>query len=148
MYTLQGKPDQHATCIPRLVHVWSQTIRISCGQCVATFRLVPTRSKQTPTPDEILAITDRLAQPSPWVTSSFLPYDCLSVGERGFGQVVTQLHRLTGPIYQHAIGTFNTSSRGSTHRSLTETSGGYNHLRASPGLRLSNLNTASRKNVI
>jgi hypothetical protein len=148
MYTLQGKPDQHATCIPRLVHVWSQTIRISCGQCVATFRLVPTRSKQTPTPEEILATTDRLAQPSPWVTSSFLPYDCLSVGERGFGQVVTQLHRLTGPIYQHVIGTFNTSSRGSTHRSLTETSGGYNHLRAPPGLKLSNLNTALRKNVI
>jgi hypothetical protein len=38
MYTLQGKPDQHATGIPRSIHVWSQTICISRGQCIATFR--------------------------------------------------------------------------------------------------------------
>jgi hypothetical protein len=148
MYTLQGKPDQHATCIPRLVRVWSQTICISCGQRVATFRLVPTRLKQTPTLEEFLATADRLAQLSPQVTSSFLPHDHLSVGERGFGHVVTQLYRLTGPIYQYVIGTFNTCSQGPTHRSLTDTGGGYNHLRASPGLRLSNINIASRKNVI
>jgi hypothetical protein len=37
---------------------------------------------------------------------------------------------------------------GPTHRSLTDTGGGYNHLRAPSGLRLSNLNIASRKNVI
>jgi hypothetical protein len=66
-----------------------------------------------------------------------------------------QTIRFTGPIYQHVIGTFNTCSRGSTHRSLTNTSGSYNlrgvifthttpwpsqpsistfHLRAPPGL--------------
>jgi hypothetical protein len=50
IYTLQGKPDQHATCIPRSVHVWSQTIRISQGQCIAPFCLVPTRLKRAPTP--------------------------------------------------------------------------------------------------
>jgi hypothetical protein len=143
-YTLQGKLDQQATRISRSVHVWSQIIRISRGQCVATFRLVPTRSKQAPTLKEILATIDRLAQPSPWVTSSFLPHIRLSVGERGLDQVLTQLHRLTGPIYQHVIGTFNTCSRGTTHRSLTDTDGGYNHLRALPGLRLFNLNIASR----
>jgi hypothetical protein len=37
-----------------------------------------------------------------------------------------QATRLTGPIYQHAIGTFNTCSWGPTHRSLTNTGGGYN----------------------
>jgi hypothetical protein len=41
---------------------------------------------------------DRLAQPSSWVTSFPLPHDSLGVGERGFGQVVTQLHQLTGTI--------------------------------------------------
>jgi hypothetical protein len=63
---------------------------------------------------------------------------------------------LTGLIYQHVICTFNTCSRGPTHWSLTDTSGGYNlggagflhttpwpfqpvestfHLRVSPGLQ-------------
>jgi hypothetical protein len=32
------KPDQHATCIPRSARVWSQTIRISRGQRIASFR--------------------------------------------------------------------------------------------------------------
>jgi hypothetical protein len=68
---------------------------------------------------------------------------------------------LPGLYLRHAIDTFNTCSRGPTHRSLTDTGGGYNlrgvgfhitlpdfpnrlsstfHLRAPPGLRLSNLN--------
>jgi hypothetical protein len=45
-----------------------------------------------------LVTKDRMARPSPWVTSFFLPDNSLGVGERGFGQVVTQLHQLTGPI--------------------------------------------------
>jgi hypothetical protein len=40
--------------------------------------------------------------------------------------VVTQLHQLTGPIYQHAIDTFNACMWGPTHWSLTDTDGGYN----------------------
>jgi hypothetical protein len=106
----------------------------------------------------VLETKGRLTRPSPWVTSFFLPHNSPEVGERGFSQVVTQLHQLTGPIYQHAIGTFNACSRGSTHRSLIDIRGGYNlggvsfphhsprpshpvvstfHLRAPPGLRLS-----------
>jgi hypothetical protein len=49
-------------------------------------------------PEEVLATEYRLARPSSWVTSFPLPHDSLGVGERGFGQVVTQLHQLTGPI--------------------------------------------------
>jgi hypothetical protein len=49
-------------------------------------------------PREILATEDRLTWPSSWVTSFSLPHDSLEVGERGFGQVVTQLHQLTGLI--------------------------------------------------
>jgi hypothetical protein len=67
-----------------------------------------------------------------------------------------QATSLTRPTYQYAVGTFNTCSRGLTHRSLTDTGGGYNlggddfphhtpqpsqsvvsalHLRAPPGLQ-------------
>jgi hypothetical protein len=103
MYTLQEKPDQHATHIPRSVRIWSQTICISCGQRMATFRVVPTRSKQAPTPrrnlgdqkqTRLAVILGHLILPpsaQPWSR------------ERDFGQVVTQLHCLTGPIYQHVI---------------------------------------------
>jgi hypothetical protein len=49
MYTLQEKPDRHTTRIPRSVHIWSQTIRISRGQCIATCHVVPIRLKQAPT---------------------------------------------------------------------------------------------------
>jgi hypothetical protein len=40
------KPDQHAKCFPRLVRVWSKTIRISRGPHIATFRTVVNRFKQ------------------------------------------------------------------------------------------------------
>jgi hypothetical protein len=40
--------------------------------------------------------------------------------------VATQLHQLTGPVYQHSIDKFNACSRGSTHRSLTDTGRGNN----------------------
>jgi hypothetical protein len=71
-------------------------------------------------------IKDRLTRSSPWFTSFFLSHDNLRVGERGFDQVVTQLHQFTRPIYQHAIGMFNACSRGATHRSLTDTGRVYN----------------------
>jgi hypothetical protein len=45
-----------------------------------------------------LATKDRLARSSSWVTSFPLPHDSLGVGERGFSQVVTQLHQLTKSI--------------------------------------------------
>jgi hypothetical protein len=79
-------------------------------------------------------------QTGPAVTLSFLPHDYLNVGERYFRQAVTQLHQLTGPIYQHAIGRLNTCSRGPTDQSLIDTGGDYNHLRGPPSLRLTNLN--------
>jgi hypothetical protein len=47
---------------------------------------------------EVLATEDRLIRPLSWVTSFPLPHDSLGVGERGFGQVVTQLHQLIGRI--------------------------------------------------
>jgi hypothetical protein len=92
------------------------------------------------TPERNLGDQGRLTQPSSWITSFSLPHDGLRGGERCFDQVITQLHQLTRLIYQHAIGTFNTCSWGPTHRSLTDTGGGYNHLRVPASLRLFNLN--------
>jgi hypothetical protein len=109
-------------------------------------------------PGKILATKDRLAQPSSWVISFPLPHDSLGVGERGFDQVVTQLHNLTRPIYQHAISTFNACLRGPNPSVFNRHGWGYNlggtgfpyttprpfqpmistfHLRAPLGLRLS-----------
>jgi hypothetical protein len=65
---------------------------------VGKLSLVPTWTKQAPTPGEAFATKDRLAWPSSWVTSFPLPHDSLGVGDRGFGQVVTQVHQLTEPI--------------------------------------------------
>jgi hypothetical protein len=67
-----------------------------------------------------------LARSSSWVTSFPFHHDSLRVGKRDFNQVVTQLHQLIVPIYQHAIATFNACSCRSTHRPLTDTGGGYN----------------------
>jgi hypothetical protein len=49
-------------------------------------------------PEEVLTIKNRLAQPSSWVASFFLPCDRPGVGERSFGPVVTQLLQFTGLI--------------------------------------------------
>jgi hypothetical protein len=50
MYTLQGKPDQHATHNSRSVRVWSQIIRISRGQRIATFHEIVNRFIQIHNP--------------------------------------------------------------------------------------------------
>jgi hypothetical protein len=88
--------------------------------------------------------------------SSFSP----TLNQRSCGESQTsvddRLLGLHGPYHRHAIGTFNTRSRGPTHWSLTDTGGGYNlvgaifphttlrpsqpvistfHLRAPPGLQ-------------
>jgi hypothetical protein len=70
----RGKHDQHATRIPRSVRVWSQTIRISRGQRIATFREVInsdgqsrcSREKGLPTQSTARRLTD------PWIRTQFL----------------------------------------------------------------------------
>jgi hypothetical protein len=123
----RGKPDQHATCIPCLVHVWSQTIHISRGQHIATFREVinndgqshHSREKGPPTQ----STTRRL--PDPWVRTKFLSWAShWSSGDKTT-PVDVRLLGLLGLYHQHDIGTFNTCSRGPTHWSLIDTSGGY-----------------------
>jgi hypothetical protein len=93
----RGKIDQHATYFSRLIHVWCQTIYLPWST-YATFHRSPQGWNRSLHPEEVLVTKDRLARPLPWVTSFFLPHDSLRVGERGFGQMVTQLHQLTGSI--------------------------------------------------
>jgi hypothetical protein len=69
-----------------------------CGQSpyVITFHWLPRSQNRPLHPEEVLATKDRLAQPLSWVASFLLPCDSPEVGERGFGQMVTQLYQLTG----------------------------------------------------
>jgi hypothetical protein len=70
----RGKPNQHVTRIPHSVRVWSQTIRISCGQCIATFCKIVNIFVQIHCPrEEGLPTQSTARQPSdPWVRTYFL----------------------------------------------------------------------------
>jgi hypothetical protein len=57
---------------------------------------------------------------------SFSPEPATEAGGISQAPVGDQLLGLPGPYHRHAIGMFNTCSRGPTHRSLTDTGGGYN----------------------
>jgi hypothetical protein len=127
MYTLQGKPNQHATRFPHSVRVWSTTIRISRGPYIATFHTIVNRFEQIhctreEAPDTIHSTTViRSADPYP----ASLPQQPKSSGEKST-PVDNRLLGLPGPHHRLAIGTFNTCSRGPTERSLIDTGGGYN----------------------
>jgi hypothetical protein len=124
----RGKPDQHATHFLRLVCIWSTIIHISRGPHIATFRTVVnrfeqihcTRAEGLPTQSTAHRLTDPrihtqlLSHNSPW-----------SSGENQ-ASVDIRLLGLPDPYHRYTIGTFNTCSRGATHRSLTDTGGGYN----------------------
>jgi hypothetical protein len=113
----RGKPNQHDTYA-------------SCGQSsyMANFhetlidldRSHCSWEKGLPTQFTTHRLTD------PWVHTYLLSR--ASQWSRGVSQapIGNQLLGLPGPYHWHAIGTFNTCSQGPTHRSLTDTGGGYN----------------------
>jgi hypothetical protein len=76
MYTLQGKPYQHATHIPHSVHVWSQTKCISRDQHIATFREVINSGGQSHCSWEKGLPTQSTARRliDPWVHTQFLSW--------------------------------------------------------------------------
>jgi hypothetical protein len=87
-------------------------------------------------PDYILStLTNRST--GPHLVS--LPHSTKEVVSLRQASVDSKLLGLRGPHLWHVIGMFNTWSWGPTHQSLTDTGGGYNHLRAPPDLRISNL---------
>jgi hypothetical protein len=68
------------------------------------------------------ALADQLM--GPYLVS--LPGQPLKQWGQSQASIGNQLLGLPGPYHQYAIGTFNTCSQGPTHRSLTNTGGGYN----------------------
>jgi hypothetical protein len=124
----RGKPNQNTTRFPHSVHVWPSTIRISHGPHIATFHEVINNDGQSHCSREKWLLTQSTVRrlTNPRVRTQFLSW----ASHWSSGGKATlcwrQATRLIGPIYQYAIGTFNTCSWGPTHRSLTNTGGGYN----------------------
>jgi hypothetical protein len=65
-------------------------------------------------------------RPIPGSIPSFSPKPTNEAVSLSEASVDDKLLGLLGPCHQHAIGTFNTYSRGPTHRSLITTCEGYN----------------------
>jgi hypothetical protein len=87
MYTMQGKLDEHATRIQRLVRVWSQTRHISRGQRIATFHVVVNRFEPIHCPREEGLLTQPTAQ---WLTSQLVRTQLLSHNSPwGFGEKIS-----------------------------------------------------------
>jgi hypothetical protein len=128
MYTLQGKPNQHATRFPRSIRVWPRTICLSRGPHIATFHAAVNRFEQIHcTREEGLPTQSTARRPSdPRVRTQLLSHkQPKSSGEKST-PVDNWLLGLPGPYHRHAIGTFNACSRGPTERSSIDTGGGYN----------------------
>jgi hypothetical protein len=96
----RGKPNQHATRFPRLVHIWSKTIRISRGPHIATLHEVInrveqdncSREKMLPTQSTACWLTD------PWVHTQFLSRANQWRSGGKTKHLLTAATRLTGPI--------------------------------------------------
>jgi hypothetical protein len=91
-------PNNTPRMLPTPVHARPAYTFYGQTPYVITFHWLPQSRNRPLHPEEVLTTKDRLAQPSSWVASFFLPCDSPGVGERGFGPVVTQLLQLTGPI--------------------------------------------------
>jgi hypothetical protein len=96
----RGKPDQHATCFPRSVHVWSTTIHISRGPHIATFHTVVNRFEQIhctweeglPTQSTARRLSD------PWVRTQLLSHNSQWSSGKKSSFCWQPTTRLTGPI--------------------------------------------------
>jgi hypothetical protein len=78
------------------------------------------REKGLPTQSTARRLTD------PWVCTQFLSRAKQWSSGESHISINSRLLGLLDPYHRHAIGMFNTCSQGLTHRSLTDTGGGYN----------------------
>jgi hypothetical protein len=125
----RGKPEQHATCFSRSVRIWSMTIRISRGPHIAIFHTVINRFEQIHcTREKGLQTQSTAHRPFDlWVHTQLLSHNSQwSSGEKSsfYWQLTT---RLTGPTSPARDRYVQYLLAGPTHRSLTDTGGGYNH---------------------
>jgi hypothetical protein len=124
----RGKPNQYDTyashvsphmpgiCFLRAVPIRGNLLRVinRVGQSQCS------REKGLPTQSTARRLTD------PHVHTQFLSWANQWSSGESQTSINSRLLGLLGPYHQHAIGTFNTFSRRPTHRSLTDTGGGYN----------------------
>jgi hypothetical protein len=124
----RGKLDQHTTRFSHSVRVWSKTIRIPCGPHIATLREVIKRVEQGHLSRK--KGSRHNPQHAGWPIRGSIPSFSPEPTNEAVGTKSSICWRwllgLPGPYHRHAIDTFNTCSRGPTHRSLTNTGGGYN----------------------
>jgi hypothetical protein len=157
----KGKPSQHTTLFPCSVCIWPSTIRISRGSRIANFceSSIDLDGSHCSWKKGSWHNSQHAGWPIRGSVPSFPPKPTNEAVGLSQASVDEKLLGLLGPYHQHVIGTFNAYSQGLTHRSLTDTGGGYNlggadflhttpcpaqpaiplppfHLRAPPGLQL------------
>jgi hypothetical protein len=109
------------------VHVWHVYASYGRSPYVTTFHADPTELDRFTAPEKKWSRLHLSAQLSgPWDRLSFSSNTTIEAVCLSQISVDEKATRLTEPISQHAISTFNTYSRGLTHRSLINTGGGYN----------------------
>jgi hypothetical protein len=129
MYTLQGKtrPTRHVRFPRHPTYVW-RTLPMGGPRTWQPF----TRRRQIWTDPTTLEKKGSRHNPqhAGWPIRgsipSFSPEPANKAGGISQAPDSDQLLGLPGPYHRHAIGIFNICSRGPTHRSLTDTGGGYN----------------------
>jgi hypothetical protein len=127
MCTLQGKPNQHVTHIPRSVCVWPSTIHISLGPHIAIFRYSSIGLDGCTAPEKKCSQLHLSA----WLSGPrdppqfFSHHNHLSSARKPSicWWHATRLTRLISPAYDQYVQYLLT---GAIHRSLTEIGGGYN----------------------
>jgi hypothetical protein len=104
------------------------TIRISRGPYIANFHTVVNRFEQIHcTREEELLTQSTARRPSdPRVRTQLLSHNSQRAVGKSQALIDNRLLGLPDPYHRHAIGTFNTCSRGPTEWSLIDTGGGYN----------------------
>jgi hypothetical protein len=124
----RGKPDQHDTyashASPRTSGVhFLRAVPVRDNLSWVINRVGQShrsREKWLPTQSTARQLTDS------WVHTQFLSWPNQWISGESQTSINNRLLSLPGPYHRHAIGTFNTCSRGLIHRSLTDTDGGYN----------------------
>jgi hypothetical protein len=122
-----GENPTNTTCmLPTPVHIRLAYTSYGRSPYVATFRKSSTGLDGCTTPEK--SAPDSTSQPD-WVVRgthlSFSPNTTIEIVHLSQAPADDRLLGLPGPYHRHAIGMFNTCSRVSTPRSLTNTGGGY-----------------------
>jgi hypothetical protein len=129
MYTLQGKtqPTRHV-CFLRQ-STYAQRMLPACSPC--TWQSFTSHQQSWAVPLLLRKWAPDIihSTPAEQLRGSYpvsLPSQPMKQWWQSQASIDSRLLGLLSPYHQHAIGMFNTYSRGPTHRSLTDAAGGYN----------------------